>query len=97
MYPPDFFYAILSLGNCTPVRITPKSFSFGKTMCGMPFHSTYFWLRTITPTQAAGLNEHHDRKQNQSYPESFHRAALLLIMLYSPGERVAAFADTLWL
>src|SRR5436309_1563346 len=39
----------------------------------MPFHSTLLWLRTITPTQAAGLNEYHDKKQNQSYPESFHR------------------------
>jgi hypothetical protein len=63
-------------GNCTAVRTTPQSFSFGKTMCGMPFHSTYFWLRTITPT-TAGLNDHYNKKQNQSYPGSFHRTALL--------------------
>jgi hypothetical protein len=61
--PPDFFYTMLSLGNCVAVRITPQSFSFGKTMCGMPFHSTYFWLRTITPT-TAGLDKHHNKKQN---------------------------------
>src|SRR5262245_44185440 len=44
-------------------------------MSRMPFRSTIPW-RTITPT-AAGLHEHHNKKQHQSYPESFHRAALL--------------------
>jgi hypothetical protein len=51
-------------------------FSSGKTMCGMPFHSTLLWYRTITPT-TAGQNDHHNKKQHQSYPGSFHRTALL--------------------
>ena len=37
------------------------------TMAGMPFHSTLFRFRTLTPTTA--LNDHHDKKQHQSYPE----------------------------
>jgi hypothetical protein len=43
----------------------------------MPFYSTLFWSRTIIPT-ATDLNEHHDKKQNQSYAGSFHRTVLLL-------------------
>jgi len=48
----------------------------------MPFYSTLPWLRTITPT-ASGLDEHHDKKQNQSYARSFHRAILLAFNIYS--------------
>jgi hypothetical protein len=35
------------------------------TMPGTPFCTTYFWLRTITPT-TAGLHAQYDKKQNQS-------------------------------
>ena len=58
------------------VRITSQSFSFGITMCGMPLHSTYFWLRTMTPTQATSLHAHHHKQQNQSHPEALHRTVL---------------------
>jgi hypothetical protein len=44
-------------------------------MAGTPFRSTYFWLRTMTPTTA--LHEHHDKKQHQSDAESFHRTTFL--------------------
>ena len=44
---------------------------------GMPLHHIICPLRTIIPTQATGLNAHHDKKEKQSYPTSFHRTALL--------------------
>src|SRR5215510_1957069 len=85
---------ILSAGNCTawgadwvgapqPSKHFPLNHLLinrlftTTTMSRMPFHSTYVWLRTITPT-AAGLHEHHNKKQNPSYPESLHRTALIL-------------------
>ena len=50
---------------------------------GMPFYSTLLWWRTMTPT-TTGLNTHYDKKQNQSYAGSFHRAVLLAFNIYSP-------------
>jgi hypothetical protein len=44
-------------------------------MCGMPFHRTYFWLRTHT----AGLNEDQEKEQNEFYPVSLHRMFPLLL------------------
>jgi hypothetical protein len=48
---------------------------------GMPLCSSIDSLRATTPTQAAGLHKHHDKKQHQAYPGSFH---LFLLPLMHP-------------
>ena len=67
-----FFYSALPLPAKTSLHhlLINGLFTTTTIWWGMPFHSTLPWFRTITPT-ATGLNECHDKKQNQSSPESF--------------------------
>src|SRR5262249_9151967 len=52
-------------------KIFPSTTFIMTIWWGMPFHTIIRW-RTITPTQATGLNKKDEKEQKQSSPGSLH-------------------------